>query len=81
MTFASLARNLSFFGAGFALLATATPALPQDGNDGRTVVGHLLPGADRVPDRQYPEAGQGHATTQPWWQCHLLPPRQTASLR
>ena len=33
MTFASLARNLSFFGAGFALLATATPALPQDGND------------------------------------------------
>lgn len=33
MTFGSFARNLSFLGAGFALLATATPALPQDGND------------------------------------------------
>ncbi len=33
MKFGSIARNLSFFGAGFALLATATPALPQDGND------------------------------------------------
>lgn len=33
MTFGSITRNLSFFGAGFALLATATPALPQDGND------------------------------------------------
>ena len=36
MTFASLARNLSFFGAGFALLATATPALPQDGTETTT---------------------------------------------
>ncbi|WP_370189833.1 tol-pal system YbgF family protein [Qipengyuania sp.] len=33
MTFGSFARNLSFMGAGFALLASATPALPQDGND------------------------------------------------
>lgn len=33
MTFGSFARNLSFFGAGFALLATSAPALPQDGND------------------------------------------------
>ena len=33
MIFGSFARNLSVFGAGFALLATATPALPQDGND------------------------------------------------
>ena len=33
MTFGSITRNLSFLGAGFALLATATPALPQDGND------------------------------------------------
>ena len=33
MTFGSFARNLSFLGAGFALLATSTPALPQDGND------------------------------------------------
>ena len=34
MIFGSFARNLSVFGAGFALLATATPVLPQDGNDG-----------------------------------------------
>tara|TARA_A100001391_G_scaffold139256_2_gene97507 strand:- start:263 stop:1168 length:906 start_codon:yes stop_codon:yes gene_type:complete len=33
MTFGSFARSLSFLGAGFALLATSTPALPQDGND------------------------------------------------
>ena len=33
MTFGSFARHLSFVGAGFALLATSTPALPQDGND------------------------------------------------
>ena len=33
MRIGSFARNLSFLGAGFALLATATPALPQDGND------------------------------------------------
>ena len=33
MIFGSFARNLSVFGAGFALLATATPVLPQDGND------------------------------------------------
>ena len=33
MTFGSYARHLSFLGAGFALLASATPALPQDGND------------------------------------------------
>ncbi len=33
MTFGSFTRNLSFIGAGFALLATSTPALPQDAND------------------------------------------------
>jgi len=33
MTFGSITRNLTFLGAGFALLATATPALPQDGTD------------------------------------------------
>ena len=33
MIFGSFARNLSVFGAGFALLAIATPVLPQDGND------------------------------------------------
>ncbi|UYH55088.1 hypothetical protein N6L26_00505 [Qipengyuania sp. SS22] len=33
MTFGSITRNLTFLGAGFALLATATPALPQDSTD------------------------------------------------
>jgi TolA-binding protein len=33
MTFGSITRNLSFLGAGFALLATSAPALPQDGNE------------------------------------------------
>nr|WP_247715094.1 hypothetical protein [Qipengyuania mesophila] len=33
MMFGSFARNLSLMGAGVALLAGATPALPQDGND------------------------------------------------
>lgn len=33
MTFGSFSRHLSFLGAGLALLATSTPALPQDGND------------------------------------------------
>ncbi|QYJ07886.1 hypothetical protein [Qipengyuania flava] len=33
MAFGPLARNLSFLGAGFALIATAQPALPQDADD------------------------------------------------
>ena len=33
MTFGSFTRTLSLAGAGLALLATATPALPQDAND------------------------------------------------
>lgn len=33
MKFGSYARHLSFLGAGLALLVSATPALPQDGND------------------------------------------------
>jgi TolA-binding protein len=33
MTFGSFSRYLSIVGAGFALLATSTPALPQDSND------------------------------------------------
>ena len=48
MTFGSFARHLSFVGAGFALLATSTPALPQDGND-EARLRRLFDAAEGVP--------------------------------